>query len=59
MKEYGHFIAGEAVKGTSGRFGDVFNPATGEVQAKVALAAAPRCAKRSKLPPKRSPPGPP
>src|ERR1700742_650430 len=38
MKEYGHFINGELVKGTSGRFGDVFNPATGEVQAKVALA---------------------
>jgi malonate-semialdehyde dehydrogenase (acetylating)/methylmalonate-semialdehyde dehydrogenase len=38
MKELGHFIAGQAVKGTSGRFGDVFDPATGEVQAKVALA---------------------
>ena len=39
MKEIGHFIAGQNVKGTSGRFGDVFNPATGEVQAKVALAS--------------------
>jgi malonate-semialdehyde dehydrogenase (acetylating)/methylmalonate-semialdehyde dehydrogenase len=39
MKEYSHFIAGKAVKGTSGRFSDVFNPATGEVQAKVALAS--------------------
>jgi malonate-semialdehyde dehydrogenase (acetylating)/methylmalonate-semialdehyde dehydrogenase len=39
MKEYGHFIAGQSVKGTSGRFGDIFNPATGEVQAKVALAS--------------------
>jgi malonate-semialdehyde dehydrogenase (acetylating)/methylmalonate-semialdehyde dehydrogenase len=39
MKEYGHFINGALVKGTSGRFGDVFNPATGEVQAKVALAS--------------------
>ena len=38
MKELSHFIAGQFVKGTSGRFGDVFNPATGEVQAKVALA---------------------
>ncbi len=39
MKELSHFIAGQSVKGTSGRFGDVFNPATGEVQAKVALAS--------------------
>ncbi|HEY8950607.1 MAG TPA: CoA-acylating methylmalonate-semialdehyde dehydrogenase [Rhizomicrobium sp.] len=38
MKELSHFIAGQMVKGTSGRFGDVFNPATGEIQAKVALA---------------------
>ena len=38
MREIGHFIGGKAVKGTSGRFGDVFNPNTGEVQAKVALA---------------------
>ena len=39
MKELSHFIAGQHVKGTSGRFGDVFNPATGEVQARVALAS--------------------
>ena len=39
MREIGHFIGGKAVKGASGRFGDVFNPNTGEVQAKVALAA--------------------
>ncbi|HET7336095.1 MAG TPA: CoA-acylating methylmalonate-semialdehyde dehydrogenase [Rhizomicrobium sp.] len=39
MKEYGHFIDGQLVKGSSGRFSDVFNPATGEVQAKVALAS--------------------
>jgi len=39
MKEYSHFIAGGAVKGTSGRFGDVFNPAVGEVQANVPLAS--------------------
>jgi malonate-semialdehyde dehydrogenase (acetylating)/methylmalonate-semialdehyde dehydrogenase len=38
MREIGHFIGGSEVKGTSGRFGDVFNPNTGEVQAKVALA---------------------
>src|SRR6202035_5413304 len=39
MREIGHFVGGKAVKGASGRFGDVFNPNTGEVQAKVALAA--------------------
>src|SRR5436190_6417928 len=38
MREIGHFIGGEPVKGSSGRFGDVFNPNTGEVQAKVAFA---------------------
>src|ERR1043166_9545531 len=39
MKEFDHFIAGKHVKGASGRFGDVFNPATGEVQGKVAFAS--------------------
>ncbi len=38
--ELTHFIGGEHVKGTSGRFADVYNPATGEVQAKCPLANA-------------------
>lgn len=38
MREIGHFIDGKEVKGTSGRHGDVFNPSTGEVQARVAFA---------------------
>lgn len=38
MKEIGHWINGKLIAGTSGRFADVFNPATGEVQARVALA---------------------
>ena len=38
MRDIGHFVGGKVVKGTSGRFGDVFDPNTGEVQAKVALA---------------------
>ncbi|MDB5496951.1 MAG: mmsA1, partial [Phenylobacterium sp.] len=38
MREITHFIDGASVKGTSGRFGDIFNPNTGEVQARVALA---------------------
>ncbi len=39
MRDVGHFIGGKTVKGTSGRTGDVFDPNTGEVQAKVALAS--------------------
>ena len=39
MKELSHYINGEYVKGSSGRFADVYNPATGEVQAKVPLAS--------------------
>ncbi|MCF8511863.1 MAG: CoA-acylating methylmalonate-semialdehyde dehydrogenase [Rhodobacteraceae bacterium] len=38
MKEIGHWINGKLVQGTSGRFADIMNPATGEVQARVALA---------------------
>src|SRR3569833_1286437 len=38
MRDITHYIDGAAVKGTSGRFGDIFNPNTGEVQARVALA---------------------
>src|ERR1700744_4267394 len=39
MRTIDHFIDGKLVKGSSGRFGDIFNPATGEVQAKVAFAS--------------------
>jgi malonate-semialdehyde dehydrogenase (acetylating)/methylmalonate-semialdehyde dehydrogenase len=39
MREIGHFIGG-AIRGGGGRLGDVFDPNTGEVQAKVALASA-------------------
>jgi len=38
MRDIQHFIGGAAVAGVSGRFGDVFNPNTGEIQARVALA---------------------
>ncbi|MEO0665797.1 MAG: aldehyde dehydrogenase family protein, partial [Pseudomonadota bacterium] len=38
MQELTHYMDGAHVKGTSGRFADVMNPATGEVQAKVPLA---------------------
>src|SRR5712664_481377 len=39
MREIGPIFGGKDVKGTSGRFGDVFNPNTGEGQAKVAFAS--------------------
>src|SRR6478735_7123506 len=40
MRDITHFIDGASVAGTSGRYGDVFNPNTGEVQARVALSTA-------------------
>eukprot|EP00095_Tigriopus_kingsejongensis_P009994 snap_masked-scaffold1430_size41623-processed-gene-0.17 protein:Tk09994 transcript:snap_masked-scaffold1430_size41623-processed-gene-0.17-mRNA-1 annotation:"methylmalonate-semialdehyde dehydrogenase" len=39
MQDLTHYINGAHVKGTSGRFADVFNPATGEIQARVPLAS--------------------
>ncbi|HVE04903.1 MAG TPA: CoA-acylating methylmalonate-semialdehyde dehydrogenase [Rhizomicrobium sp.] len=39
MRTIGHFLNGTTVEGASGRYGDIFNPATGEVQAKVAFAS--------------------
>src|SRR5271165_4261303 len=39
MREIGHFIGGKPAPGTSGKFGDVHNPAAGEVVARVALAS--------------------
>jgi malonate-semialdehyde dehydrogenase (acetylating)/methylmalonate-semialdehyde dehydrogenase len=35
-----HYVNGQKVEGTSGRFGDVFNPAIGEVAARVPLASS-------------------
>jgi malonate-semialdehyde dehydrogenase (acetylating)/methylmalonate-semialdehyde dehydrogenase len=40
MRDINHFIGGASFAGASGRFGDVFNPNTGEVQARVQLATA-------------------
>lgn len=39
MRDVQHFIGGSHTTGTSGRFGDIYNPNTGEVQGRVALAA--------------------
>lgn len=39
VREIAHWINGVRSSGTSGRASDVFNPATGQVQARVALAS--------------------
>ncbi|MDG2377435.1 MAG: aldehyde dehydrogenase family protein, partial [Tateyamaria sp.] len=39
MQELTHYIDGTHIKGTSGRFANVMNPATGEIQGKVPLAS--------------------
>ncbi|MEZ5557504.1 MAG: CoA-acylating methylmalonate-semialdehyde dehydrogenase [Pseudomonadales bacterium] len=38
--DYGHFIGGKHLTGASGRYGDVYNPSLGTVQARVSLAGA-------------------
>ncbi len=35
-----HYIGGQKIEGTSGRFGDIYNPATGEITTKVPFASA-------------------
>ncbi|MEN1943600.1 CoA-acylating methylmalonate-semialdehyde dehydrogenase [Luteimonas sp. MJ293] len=40
MRQIEHFIAGKRVAGTSDRHGDVFDPNTGAVQARVPLASS-------------------
>jgi len=40
MSDIHHFIEGRRAEGTSGRWGDVYNPATGERSRRVAFAAA-------------------
>jgi malonate-semialdehyde dehydrogenase (acetylating)/methylmalonate-semialdehyde dehydrogenase len=40
IKTLHHYVNGQKVEGTSGRFGDVFNPAIGEVAARVPLASS-------------------
>ncbi|MDB5366872.1 MAG: hypothetical protein JWM77_2799 [Rhodospirillales bacterium] len=39
MADYGHFIGGKIVVGTSGRFAELVNPSTGAPQGRVALAS--------------------
>ncbi len=40
MRSIHHFISGSAVESASGRFGDVYDPNTGQVQARVGLGTA-------------------
>jgi malonate-semialdehyde dehydrogenase (acetylating)/methylmalonate-semialdehyde dehydrogenase len=40
MRDIRHFVNGSSFEGASGRFGEVFNPNTGEIQARVQLATA-------------------
>ena len=40
MRNIEHFIDGRRAAGASGRFGDVFDPNSGQVQARVPLASA-------------------
>jgi malonate-semialdehyde dehydrogenase (acetylating)/methylmalonate-semialdehyde dehydrogenase len=40
VSELTHFVAGKRLPGASGRFGDVYDPNTGRVQARVPLASA-------------------
>src|SRR5258708_37057333 len=39
VRELAHFVGGKPARGESGRFGDVFNPTTGALAAKVPLAS--------------------
>ncbi|MBM4569936.1 hypothetical protein GS489_05450 [Rhodococcus hoagii] len=45
VRELSHFIGGKRIPGTSGRFADVFDPNTGQVQARGGGVARrhPRC----------------
>ncbi|WP_457965390.1 CoA-acylating methylmalonate-semialdehyde dehydrogenase [Arthrobacter sp. D1-29] len=39
VRELSHYVGGQRVNGTSGRYGDVFDPCTGQVQARLPLAS--------------------
>src|SRR5258708_4896032 len=39
VRELAHFVGGKPARGESGRFGDVFNPTTGALAARVPLAS--------------------
>jgi len=39
VRELSHYVGGQRVEGNSGRYSDVFDPCTGQVQARVPLAS--------------------
>lgn len=39
VRELSHYVAGRRISGTSGRYGDVFDPCEGKVQSRVPLAS--------------------
>ncbi|MGR3466493.1 MAG: CoA-acylating methylmalonate-semialdehyde dehydrogenase [Shimia sp.] len=55
MQELTHYLNGANVPGASGRFADVMNPATGEVQARVPLATADEVAQAVEIAAKAQP----
>ena len=40
VRELSHYVGEQHVEGTSGRFSDVYDPCTGQVQARLPLASA-------------------
>ena len=40
VRELSHYVDGQRIDGTSGRFSDVYDPCTGVVQARLPLASA-------------------
>ena len=58
MRSVHHFIGGRRFTGASGRFGDIFDPNLGTVQARVDLATAEELDSLWRPPAPPSPPGP-
>jgi malonate-semialdehyde dehydrogenase (acetylating)/methylmalonate-semialdehyde dehydrogenase len=58
-REISHFVNGKEVNGTSDRFGDVYNPALGEVASRVAFATEAEVTAAIEAAHKLFPPGPP
>ena len=58
MVEYGHFIGGQRVAGTSGRSQDVMQPMDGTVRGTVALASKSELGQPSRTPRRRRSAGP-
>ena len=52
VRELSHYIDGQRIDGTSGRFSDVYDPCTGEVQARLPLASADEVGTPSPMPEK-------